>query len=294
MFFVLIADPMKNVFVPGKPLSKNHAKIVPDARFVSIGCRIILNLYYIQPGDTLRFPLKTPIFNGVNTLSFGSIDKLLEIEAFLFYYSDWEGIILGRVIVLLLLIIILAAGGIVWFDYLNIIDAKTLMAPALQLVGLAPRSQPEIPEDALISLDAERLAVRIEALELRNLELDQREETIASEEGRILQMSQELEDRQKALDDRENSIIIKEQETDARNANIEAIARNLIGMPPENAVAILAQTNDQDAIDILRMTEAISASEGTASIVPYWMSLLPPEQAAELQRKMAGKPLTLN
>jgi flagellar protein FlbB len=107
-------------------------------------------------------------------------------------------------------------------------------------------------------------------------------------------MSQELEDRQKALDDRENSITNKEQEIDARNANIERIARNLIGMPPENAVAILAQTDDQDAIDVLRMTEQISADEGTASIVPYWMSLMQPEQAAELQRKMAGKPLTLN
>jgi flagellar protein FlbB len=94
----------------------------------------------------------------------------------------WEGFVLGRVIVLFLLIIILAAGGIVWFDYLNVIDAKSLMAPALQLVGLAPRSQPEIPEGMPISLDAERLAVRLEALELRNLELDQREEAIAANE----------------------------------------------------------------------------------------------------------------
>lgn len=201
---------------------------------------------------------------------------------------------MGRVIVLLLLIVILAAGGIVWFDYLNVIDAKSLMAPALELVGLAPRSQPEIPEGELISLDAERLAVRLEALALRNLELDQREETIAAEEGRILQMSQELEDRQKMLDDRENSITVKEQEINSRNTNIEAIARNLNGMPPQNAVAILTEMNDQDAIDVLRKTEEIALSEGTASIVPFWMSLLPPDRAAEIQRKMAGKPLALN
>ncbi len=200
---------------------------------------------------------------------------------------------MGRIIVLLLLIIILAAGGIVWFDYLNVIDAKVLMAPALQLIGRTPRSQPETGNNAIISLDAERLAIRLEALDLYNLELDRREEAIASAEAEILQMSQELEDRQKMLDDRENSIIVKEQETDSRNANIERIARNLIGMPPENAVAILAATNDQDAIDVLRKTEEISRLEGTASIVPYWMSLLPPEQAAELQRKMAGKPITL-
>ncbi len=167
------------------------------------------------------------------------------------------------------------------------------MAPVLQLVGLAPRSQPEIPEDTPISLDAERLAVRLEAIELRNLELDRREEAITAEEGRILQMAQELEDRQKTLDDRENSIAVKEQEADSRSANIESIARNLNGMQPERAVAILAAMNDQDAIDVIRKTEEIAQLAGTASIVPYWLSLLPPEQAAELQRKMAGKPLTL-
>jgi flagellar protein FlbB len=204
-----------------------------------------------------------------------------------------EGDILGRVIVLLLLIAILAAGGIVWFDYLNVIDAKTLMAPALELVGLAPRTQPELPENSIISLDAERFAVRLEALELQKLELIQREEAIAADEGEILQKAQELEDRQKMLDDRENSIIIKEQETDNRSTNIERIVRNLNGMPPERAVAILAEMNDQDAIDVLRKTEEIAASEGTTSMGPYWLSLLPPEQVAELQRKMAGKPATL-
>ncbi len=201
---------------------------------------------------------------------------------------------MGRVIVLILLIIVLAVGGIVWFDYLNVIDAKSMMAPALRLVGLAPRSQPETTGEEPISLDQERLAARLEALELQALELRQREEAIIAGEGKILQMSQELEDRQKMLDDRENSIIIREKETDDRGKNIERIARNLIGMPPERAVAILAKTNDQDAIDVLRKTEEIAQTEGTTSIVPYWLSLLPPEQAAELQRKMAGKPTTLN
>jgi flagellar protein FlbB len=34
---------------------------------------------------------------------------------------------MGRVFVLLLLVAILAAGGIVWFDYLNVIDVKSVL-----------------------------------------------------------------------------------------------------------------------------------------------------------------------
>jgi flagellar protein FlbB len=42
------------------------------------------------------------------------------------------------------------------------------------------------------------------------------------------------------------------------------------------------------------MTEEIAQREGTTSIVSYWLSLLPPERAAELQRKMTTRPPSLN
>jgi len=48
--------------------------------------------------------------------------------------------------------------------------------------------------------------------------------------------------------------------------------------------------DDQDAIDVLRKTEEIAKAEGTSSIVSYWFSLMEPGRAAELQRKMAGRP----
>ncbi|QQO08257.1 periplasmic-type flagellar collar protein FlbB [Breznakiella homolactica] len=202
--------------------------------------------------------------------------------------------ILGRVIVLLLLIFVLAAGGIVWFDYLNVIDAKTLLSPVYRLIGLEPRTQPELTDDTALSLDAERLAVRLEALDLRSLELDRREQSIQTSLGEIEQMAQELEERQKVLDERENSFNVMVQEFENRRVNVEQNARYLTGMPPERAVGIITAMDDQDAIDVFRMTEEIAQQEGTTSLVSYWLSLLPPERAAELQRKMAGKPRSLN
>jgi flagellar protein FlbB len=64
-------------------------------------------------------------------------------------------------------------------------------------------------------------------------------------------------------------------------------------MQPQNAVAILVASDDQNVIDILRRTEEIAAETGASSMVAYWLSLMPAERAAQIQRKMLEKPTTL-
>ena len=203
---------------------------------------------------------------------------------------------IGRTIVLLLLIAILAVGGIIWFDFLNVIDAKTVLAPVYRFIPFLPgggRSQPKLEPDEDINLDAERLAIRLEAMELRNMEMDTRQRDLDSEQGKIIQMAQELEERQKALDERENSLRAQVQDAENKDRNVEQNARYLTGMPPQNAVGIIAALDDQDAIDVIRKTEEIAQAEGTTSIVSFWFSLMDPARAAELQRKMAGRPPSL-
>jgi flagellar protein FlbB len=202
----------------------------------------------------------------------------------------------GRIIVLLLLIVVLAGGGIIWFDYLNIIDAKTVLAPVFRyipFIGGEGRRQTAATPEEFLNLDAERLAVRLEALELRNMEMDTRQRDLDSRYGEIEQMAQELEERQKALDERENSLSAQAADAENKDRNVEQNARYLNGMPPERAVGIITAMDDQDAIDVLRKTEEIAQAEGTTSIVSYWLSLMEPQRAAELQRKMAGRPPTL-
>jgi flagellar protein FlbB len=193
----------------------------------------------------------------------------------------------------------MAAGGIVWFDYLNLIDAKTVLSPFYRFIGREGRSQGETPEDETLSLDAERLAVRLEALELRAMEMEKQEENIRLRQAELEQMAQELEERQKALDDRENSFNAMVEQAEIKDRNVEQYARYLNGMPPERAVGIITAMDDQAAIDVLRMTEEIARQEGTTSIVAYWLSLMAatPEgaaRAAELQRKMIARPPSLN
>jgi flagellar protein FlbB len=199
----------------------------------------------------------------------------------------------GRVLVLVLLILILLAGALVWFDFLGVIDIKTALAPLYRIpfvarvTGVAPRSQSALEPDAFLNLDAERLAVRLEAYSLMESELVNREGEIDARRNEIEQMAAELEERQKSLDERQESMDALSAEATSRERNVEQFARYLNGMPPAAAVGIIGSMDDQNAIETLRKVEAIAQAEGTTSIVSFWLSMLPPERAATLQRKMA-------
>ena len=202
----------------------------------------------------------------------------------------------GRIIVLLLLIIVLAAGGLIWFDYLNVIDAKSVLAPVynrIPFLNKEGRTQPSETPAEYLNLDAERLAIRLEALELRKMEMDANQRDMNNRYSEIEQMAQELEERQKAVEEQEKSLRAQAEDAENKDSNVDRNARNLTGMPPERAVAIMAAMDDQDVIDILRKTEEIAAASGASSLVPYWLSLMDPVRAAELQRKMAGRPAKL-
>jgi flagellar protein FlbB len=207
---------------------------------------------------------------------------------------------IGRAIFLLLLIGILAVGGIMWFDFLNVIDAKTVLAPLYKYIperfvpgeGRTGTTR-DMDPDQILDLDNERLAVRLEALELLNMEMDTRQRDLDNQYGLMVQMAQELDEQKKALDEMENTLTAKARDAENKDRNVEQNARYLTGMPPQSAVGIIAMLDDQDAIDVLRKTEEIARAEGTTSIVSFWFSLMEPAKAAELQRKMAGRPPSL-
>ena len=84
---------------------------------------------------------------------------------------------IGKSIFLLILIIILVLGGLLWFDYLGVIHAKKVFAPVYKIFGLAPQTSvtATTTKPLTADLDEDRLAKRIEALDIRTQELDKRE-----------------------------------------------------------------------------------------------------------------------
>jgi flagellar protein FlbB len=198
-----------------------------------------------------------------------------------------------RIFVLLIVIVILAVGGLVWFDYLGIINIKPYIAPIYRLlnlqpttVGLGSSAGPFVSD-----LDDDRLVKRLEALDVRKDELDKREADIQQKELEIQQQTEDLEGLKIAQEEREKAFKELIERYDGRISNLEAIVANLNGMTPQGAVAIMLAMDDQDVIDILRKTTEIAQANAVSSLVPFWLSLMPADRAATIQRKMLEKPL---
>ena len=192
-----------------------------------------------------------------------------------------------RMFILLLLIIVLALGGIIWFDYLGVVDAKSMISPVYQLLGLGGRSAVASADDPNL-LEKERLAKQQDALVLTRQGLDSREAALTTKEKQLNQLGQDLNDRQAALEAQQKALIDSRKAIEDRRVNLDQNAVYLTSMAPSNAVAILAKQDDQYVIDTFRTVEAQSRKAGTDSLVPIWLSLMPADRAATLQRKMAG------
>lgn len=203
---------------------------------------------------------------------------------------------LGKSIVLIILIIILVAGGLLWFDYLGVIHAKKVFAPIYRLVGLKPQTSVTATSSKplVADLDDDRLAKRLEALDIRTQELDKREGDIAKGESQYDAVMQELEDRRKSLEEREATFEAERRKYDDRDKQIAQVASYLAAMPPKTAVEEILNMQDQDIIDIFRKEDEKAAANRTASMVSVWLMNMPADRAATIQRKMTNKPQTLD
>ncbi len=194
-----------------------------------------------------------------------------------------------QIVLLLLLIVGLIIGGLIWFDYLGILDINDTFAPVLSVLGIAPRQGTGDPGDVML-LDRVRLEKQQQAVTLREAQLDQRRQELESRQQEIQELLQSLESREEELEDRENSLNERVSRYENRRAVLEENSRNLTSMAPDRAVEILVSYDDQLLIDTLRVTEELAQETGEVSLVSFWLSQMPADRAAEIQRKMTIKP----
>ena len=204
-----------------------------------------------------------------------------------------RGANIGKTIALFFLVLILILGGMLWFDYLGVINAKKVFAPVYGLQVQTSVTNGESDAALAADLDEDRLAKRLEALDMYAEELNKREQDIAAKEAENTQIAQKLEEMRVALEEREKTFNNEVKKYDDRNVNIEQNAKNLASMRPADAVEILNAMEDQDVIDTLRKVEQLAQAAGKMSQVSNWLSLMPPERVATLQRKMTNKPVSI-
>jgi flagellar protein FlbB len=191
-----------------------------------------------------------------------------------------------KVIFMLLLLIAVLIGGLLWFDFLGIINAQTPLKYVNGLLGISPQEELVDPLDSPYLLDEERLAKRQKAVELKLKEISADKETQKVQENELLQWSEELSEREKAVSEKEKSLNEALKLYDNKRANLEQMATYWGEMSPENAVAIMLNMNSLDVVDVLRTSERLAQEAGKASLVAYWISLMPADKAAEIQRLM--------
>jgi len=196
--------------------------------------------------------------------------------------------VLGRIFGLLLLILVLSAVGLLWLDILGLVDVRTMALPALKLFGMTSTERTINAEDPLL-LDRERLIKREQSLTLLQEELGLATVDLKKQNDDVLQKQNALAEQQKALEDQQNSFNEAVKAADDKKANLVQNSKYLTNMPPKTAVEILLKMEDQDLIDLFRVTEDLAKANGTASIVSAWLAKFPPERAAAIQRKMARK-----
>lgn len=191
-----------------------------------------------------------------------------------------------RILLLLLLITVMSFAGLLWLDILGLVNARQAAWPLLRSLGLVPAGTETDPEDPLL-LEKERLYQREDALLLLREDLDLRAGDLERANQELSQKIATLQERERDQADREKAFNEMTNRYDNRRANLEQNARYLVGMPPEAAVEILVKMEDPDVLDLLRTTEELAQAANEASLVSYWMSLMPADRSATLQRKMA-------
>ena len=186
-----------------------------------------------------------------------------------------------RILFLLLINIGVIFISLYILDYLEVFDYKQIFT---QLPLLKEEYTPRVEDPYLLEkLELEKkwqlLEEKIRGLqeekkkieeEMRNLQIEK--QNVAIEKENVKNMISEFE-RAKA-------------EKESYEKKIEELAIQIENTEPKAAVKMLEKQDDLLLIDLFRKMEERAKKAGRQSIVPYLLSLMDPEQAARIQRKM--------
>lgn len=190
-----------------------------------------------------------------------------------------------RLINLIFINIFLVLSGLLWVDYLGLINIREDIYPQLAKIPGLNALVPKRVEDPYLLTREERrkeeIAKRIEWEKIKEYERKLKEKEL-----QLKEKEQSLEEYEKRLKAKEKEIDKKYKEKESYKQKIQLQAKYFVSMPPEDAVKRLEKMEDLLVIDILKEIEAQAAAEGKQSLVPYFLKLMNPDRATEIQRKM--------
>lgn len=194
-----------------------------------------------------------------------------------------------KILFLLVLILVVLIGGLLWMNFLGVLNIQDRLSFVTRFMGVEPRDVPEDPNEIYL-LDNQRIQKERESLNLLHNELSVLEENLVVKDQELKQREEELLGREQSLEEKEKSLNEVALLYENKKANLEQNALYLMGMEPVKAKDILLAMDNLDVVDLLRTSERLAREAGEASLVAYWISLMPADRAAEIQRLMTLKP----
>lgn len=188
-----------------------------------------------------------------------------------------------RLIVLVLIIIFLIVLAMIILNSLGVVDSRGFLMPLYQLLGISAVDTVDLADPLLLVHQREKK--NRDALMLWEEELALKEKHLNERETVVTQKEELLTDKEKSLMEAEKTVNDTAKELDDRRRRLEQKSETFRSMPPENAVKIMLEMDVQEVVEVLRVTEEMAQKNNELSIVPYWISLMPPEKAAEIDRR---------
>ena len=198
--------------------------------------------------------------------------------------------VIGKSILLVLLIAVLLIGGILWFDFLGVIDRGDSLNFITERIGISESTPVEDEEANIYLLDAVRLVKEREAIDRREIALKSREEAINLEEAKNNQVLEELKEKESAIMDKEKSLTEALSRYDDEQQNLETTVNYLAALPPQTTVDILKNYPVLQVVDTLRKEDEIATRDGRVSNSSTWILFMDAKMAAEVNDMMIKKP----
>ena len=144
-------------------------------------------------------------------------------------------------------------------------------------------------EEALLELqliEAEEREKLRAFLEERERSLVEKEEEVKADQARLQEERQSLASERESLIKKEEELTLRQSEKNAYNVKVADLANRFFNMPPQAAMErILALEDDLLILDVLKGMDQVAVQRGQQSIVPFLISLMPPDQAARILKK---------
>jgi len=187
-----------------------------------------------------------------------------------------------KIIYLIIMIFFITASGIMWLDYIGLIDLAARMSSFKgkpELVINAAGDEPSLVE-------REKLKKAQQALSGREEELNKREAVLKEKENELITEQEKLAEQKKGLDLEQKKFAEKKNEHAGYEKNIKVLADKIANMPPEESVKIMTGWDDPIIIDVLRQMDVDANTAGSSSITSYLITLMPKERASRIMSLM--------